>query len=57
MKKHYRLTGFCLVKLIIGRTISTVFIGYLYNGNKAKLLNMMLSKTSVYVKSYDRQTK
>ena len=57
MKKHYRLTGFCLVKLIIGKTISTVFIGYLYNGNKTKLLNIMLSKTSVYVKSYDAQTK
>ena len=57
MKKHYRLTGFCWVKLIIGKTISTVFIGYLYNANKTKLLNIMLSKTSVYVKIYDGQTK
>ena len=33
------------------------FIGYLHNGNKVKLLNIMLLKTSAYVKSYDRQTK
>ena len=29
------------------------FIGYLYNGNKVKLLNIMLS----YVESFDGQTK
>ena len=33
------------------------FIGYLYNGKKVKPLNIILSKTSPYVKSYDRQTK
>ena len=33
------------------------FIGYLYNGNKVKPLNIMLPKTSAYVKSYDGQTK
>ena len=32
------------------------FIGYLYNGNKFKPLNIMLPKTSPYVKSYDEQT-
>ena len=34
-----------------------VIIGYLYNGNKVRPLNIMLPKTSAYVKSYDRQTK
>ena len=33
------------------------FIGYLYNGNKVKPLNIMLPKTSAYVKSFDGQTK
>ena len=33
------------------------FIGYLYNGNKGKPLNMMLPKTNNYAKSYDEQTK
>ena len=33
------------------------FIGYLYNGNKIKPLNIMLAKTSAYVKSYDGQTR
>ena len=32
-------------------------MGYLYNGNKFKLLNIMLSKTSAHVKSYDGQIK
>ena len=32
------------------------FIGYLYNGNKVKPLNIMLTKTSAYVKMYDGQT-
>ena len=31
------------------------FIGYLYNGNKVKPLNIILPKTSGYVKSYDGQ--
>ena len=33
------------------------FIGYLYNGNKVNPLNIMLPKTSAYVKSYGGQTK
>ena len=33
------------------------FIGYLYNGNKVQPLNVMLLKTSAYVKSYDGQAK
>ena len=32
-------------------------MGYLYNGNKVKQLNIMLLKTSAYVESYDGQTK
>ena len=31
------------------------FIGYLYDGNKVKPLNIILPKTSGYVKSYDGQ--
>ena len=33
------------------------FIAHLYTGNKVKPLNKILSITSVYVKSYDGQTK
>ena len=33
------------------------FIGYLYNGNKVKPLNIMFPKTCTYVKSYYGQTK
>ena len=33
------------------------FIGYLYNGNKVKPLNIVLPKTSAYVKSYGGLTK
>ena len=33
------------------------FVGYLYNDNKVKPLHIMLTKTSAYVKDYDRQTK
>ena len=29
----------------------------MYHGNKVKLLNIMLPKTSAYVKSYDGKTK
>ena len=29
------------------------FIGYFYNGNKVKPLNIMLPKTRAYVKIYD----
>ena len=32
-------------------------ISYLYNGNRAKPLHIMLPKTSAYVKSHDEQTK
>ena len=39
------------------KTISTLLVKYLYNGNKVKPLNMMLPKTSAYVKSYDGQAK
>ena len=35
--------------------IEKVFIGYLYNDNKVKLLHIVLPKTSVYVKRYDEQ--
>ena len=50
-------------KLLVSNKISFVeknykhFIGYLYNGNKVKPLNIMLPKTSTYVKRYDGQTK
>ena len=50
-------------KLLVSNRISfgeknyKYFIGYLYNGNKVKPLNIMLPKTSAYVKSYDGQTK
>ena len=49
-------------KLLVSNKISFVeknykhFIGYLYNGNKVKPLNIMLTKTSAYVKIYDGQT-
>ena len=33
------------------------FSGYFYNGNKVKPLNIMLPKTSTYVKNHDGQTK
>ena len=33
------------------------FFGYLYNGNKVKPLNIMLPKTSAYLKRFDGQTK
>ena len=32
-------------------------IGYLHNNDKVKPLNIMLPKTSTYVKNYERQTK
>ena len=44
-------------KIFFGEKNYKYFIGYLYNGNKVKPLNIMLSKTSAYVKSYDGQTK
>ena len=33
------------------------FIGYLYDGNNVKPLNIMLPKISTYLKVYDGQTK
>ena len=33
------------------------FIGYLYNDHKVRLLQIILPKTSAYVKSYDGQIK
>ena len=33
------------------------FIGYLYNDHKVKALNIMLSKTSAYVRRYGGQAK
>ena len=44
-------------KISFGEKNYRYFIGYLYNGNKVKPLNIVLSKTSTYVKSYDGQTK
>ena len=44
-------------KISFGRKNYKYFIGCLYNDNKSKPLNIMLPKTSAYVKSYDDQTK
>ena len=44
-------------KIYFGEKNYKYFIGYLHNGIKVKPLNIMLPKTSAYVKSYDRQTK
>ena len=44
-------------KISFGEKSYKYFIGYSYNGNKVKPLNIMLAKTSTYVKSYDGQTK
>ena len=44
-------------KISFGRKNYKYFSGYLYNGNKVKPLNIMLPKTSAYIKSYDGQTK
>ena len=49
LKKCQYLTRFLLVKKLY-------FIGYLHHGNQVKPLNIMLSKTSAYVKSYDEKT-
>ena len=40
-----------------GEIIYKYFLGYLCNDNKFKPLHIMLPKTSVFVKSYDGQTK
>ena len=44
-------------KISFGEKNYTYFIGYLCNDDKVKPLNIMLPKTSTYVKRYDRQTK
>ena len=44
-------------KISFGEKNYKYFIGYLYNGNKVKPLNIMLPKTSGYVKSCDGETK
>ena len=44
-------------KISFGEKNYKYFVGYLYNGNNVKSLNIMLPKTSAYVKSYDGQTK
>ena len=44
-------------KISFGEKNYKYFISCLYNGNKIKPLNIMLLKTSAYVKRYDGQTK
>ena len=43
-------------KISLGEKNYKYFNDYLYNGNKVKPLNIMLPKTSAYVKSYNPQT-
>ena len=44
-------------KISLGEKNYKYFIGYSYNDIKVRPLNIMLPKTSAYVKSYDEQTK
>ena len=44
-------------KISFGEKNYKYFIGSFYNENKVKPLNIMLPKTSAYVKSYDGLTK
>ena len=44
-------------KISFGEKSFNYFISYLYNGNKIKPINIMLTKTIAYVKSYHGQTK
>ena len=44
-------------KISFGEKNCKYFIGYLYDGNKVNPLNVMLPKTSAYVRSYDGQIK
>ena len=44
-------------KVLVSNKNYKYYIGYLYNGNKVKSLDIMLPKTIAYVKSYDGQTK
>ena len=43
-------------KVSFGENNYKYFIGYFYYNDKVKLLHIMLSKTSAYVKSYDGRT-
>ena len=52
LKKYYYLTRF-----LLGEENYKYIIGYLYGDNKVKPLQIMLPKTSTYVKCYDGQTK
>ena len=40
-------------KISFGENNCKYFIGYLYNDDKVKPLNIILPKTSTYIKSYD----
>ena len=50
-------------KVLVSKLISfgekndKYFVGYLYNDNKVKPLNIMLPKISAYVKNYNGQSK
>ena len=44
-------------KISFGEKYYKYFLDYLYNGNTVKLLNIMLRKTTAYLKRYDGQTK
>ena len=44
-------------KISFGQKKYKYFVGYLYDDNNIKQLNIMFPKTSAYVKSYDGQTK
>ena len=44
-------------KISSGQKNYKYIIGYLYKDHKFKTLNIMLPKTSFYLKSYDGQTK
>ena len=60
---HHKTPDVSIEKVLVSNKISfgeknyIYFIGYLYNGNKVKPLNIMLPKTNTYVRSYDGQTK
>ena len=63
LQKSYFLKDVDIEKVLVSNKISSgeknykYFIGYLYNDLEAKLLHIMLPKTSAYVKRYDGQTK
>ena len=71
LKKKKKKTDFTAIRLLFLRDVKSLvsnknyfgernykfFIGYFYSGNKVKKSNIMLPKTSTYVKRYDGQTK